>query len=84
MIAMLCNWFRLLGEELSQKYETHKSAFKRKGKQPKQDISRRSGGHIMISYQWGHQEMLKIIRDRVKAHGYKVKHVLLSIKVEIE
>ncbi|XP_060595653.1 uncharacterized protein LOC132749773 [Ruditapes philippinarum] len=64
--------YRKLGEELSQKYETHKSAFKRKGKQPKQDISRRSGGHIMISYQWGHQEMLKIIRDRVKAHGYKV------------
>ncbi|XP_060064487.1 uncharacterized protein LOC132544855 [Ylistrum balloti] len=32
----------------------------------------KSEGHIMISYQWGNQNMLKRIRDGLRANGFKV------------
>ncbi|XP_052765538.1 uncharacterized protein LOC128206875 [Mya arenaria] len=32
----------------------------------------RGRGHVMVSYQWANQQMLKEIRDRIKQHGYKV------------
>ncbi|XP_033727094.1 uncharacterized protein LOC117316559 [Pecten maximus] len=32
----------------------------------------KSEGHIMISYQWGHQNMLKKVRDGLRVNGFKV------------
>lgn len=31
-----------------------------------------TSGHVMISYQWGHQKTLKMIRDTLKNKGYNV------------
>ncbi|XP_060569404.1 uncharacterized protein LOC132727835, partial [Ruditapes philippinarum] len=31
-----------------------------------------SRGHVMISYQWADQKILRIVRDKIKARGYKV------------
>lgn len=38
------------------------------------------GGHIMISYQWSDQAVLKDVRDNLKASGFKVNYPQCKIK----
>ncbi|KAK6183584.1 hypothetical protein SNE40_011037 [Patella caerulea] len=37
-----------------------------------EQISDAARGHVMISYQWGNQELLTKIRDRIRGHNEKV------------
>ena len=45
--------------------------------------SRQSGeGHVMISYQWGHQKIMKRIKECLAQNGIKVKFVLIVLNTK--
>ncbi|XP_069106093.1 uncharacterized protein [Argopecten irradians] len=59
-------------KDVGLKFSTPKSSPEHFSKKGVSYELEKSKGHIMISYQWGHQEMLKKIRDGLRANGFKV------------
>ncbi|XP_053381902.1 uncharacterized protein LOC128549332 [Mercenaria mercenaria] len=61
----VCEKYKKIGEELASKKENVNILRSRKEAESNE-------GHVMISYQWADQHVLKSVRDNIKARGYKV------------
>ncbi|XP_053382963.1 uncharacterized protein LOC128549690 [Mercenaria mercenaria] len=64
----VCEKYKKIGEELDSS-EVNKRRRKNKAVDEKAVSSK---GNVMISYQWNDQQVLKIIRENIKARGYEV------------
>lgn len=64
--------YRKIGEQLASKNEGERLKSSRRVQAKEAEKRGESQGHIMISYQWADQQVLKTVRDRIKARGYKV------------
>jgi hypothetical protein len=61
-----------IGEQFDNKDKGQKLFGKKKKETTPEEERASSRGHVMISYQWADQQVLKNVRDNIKARGYKV------------